>query len=264
MEFRKGDLVDYVDQDAVNVEEGLYLIFWPDGEMLRLYAANNLDAGLKIDLKMYQKADLLSSLEYELQSNGIYFFEKIVTDILNEGLRFSFDVKDLDEEKHYQKELKIKPRSFFKNKKYNQIVKAECHAYLIFSDFADERIDHADIDFEESIVKHIPKRRTRTMSSFSELTGSESEVDLHIEKICDDHSKMSNGEILNYQLNHLHKAVNDSIRYGKQKLTVIHGLGKGILKDQVHDLLQEYDEIGSFINEYHPKFGFGATFVFFK
>ena len=47
-------------------------------------------------------------------------------------------------------------------------------------------------------------------------------------------------------------------------MIVIHGLGKGKLREEVMRLLREYKEVAHFKNEYHPKYGFGATEISFE
>ena len=47
-------------------------------------------------------------------------------------------------------------------------------------------------------------------------------------------------------------------------MVVIHGLGKGKLREEVHAILKQMPEIGRFKNEWSGKYGFGATEIYFK
>ncbi len=47
-------------------------------------------------------------------------------------------------------------------------------------------------------------------------------------------------------------------------LIVIHGVGKGRLKDEIHEILKTKKEVKSFINQYDPRFGYGATEIIFQ
>ncbi len=83
-------------------------------------------------------------------------------------------------------------------------------------------------------------------------------IDLHIEELVDDHSTWSNDQILNYQLkalrNFFNKAKNERIR----KLIVIHGVGEGVLKEEVLAYFTKID--GVLIQEADfREFGKGAT-----
>jgi dsDNA-specific endonuclease/ATPase MutS2 len=45
---------------------------------------------------------------------------------------------------------------------------------------------------------------------------------------------------------------------------VIHGIGEGKLRDEIHDILRLKKEVKSFVNQYDPRFGYGATEIFFQ
>jgi len=36
------------------------------------------------------------------------------------------------------------------------------------------------------------------------------------------------------------------------------------LRDEIHDMLRLKKEVKSFVNQYHPSFGYGATEIYFK
>jgi dsDNA-specific endonuclease/ATPase MutS2 len=45
---------------------------------------------------------------------------------------------------------------------------------------------------------------------------------------------------------------------------VIHGVGEGVLRDEIHSILKTKREVKHFINQYDARFGYGATEIFFK
>jgi dsDNA-specific endonuclease/ATPase MutS2 len=45
---------------------------------------------------------------------------------------------------------------------------------------------------------------------------------------------------------------------------VIHGVGKGKLREEIHEILKLKKEVKYFINQYDPRFGYGATEIFFN
>ena len=47
-------------------------------------------------------------------------------------------------------------------------------------------------------------------------------------------------------------------------LVVIHGVGKGVLRDEIHSLLKTRKEVKNFVNQYDSRFGYGATEIFFQ
>lgn len=90
------------------------------------------------------------------------------------------------------------------------------------------------------------------------------EVDLHIEKLRDDHHLMSSATILNIQLDHFKKALEAAIVHQLPEITFIHGTGNGILKHEIHKLLGKNNKIQTFMDARKEKFGYGATKVILK
>jgi dsDNA-specific endonuclease/ATPase MutS2 len=54
------------------------------------------------------------------------------------------------------------------------------------------------------------------------------------------------------------------VAYYQPSLTIIHGVGVGKLRDEIHDILKLKKEVGSFINQYSPQYGYGATEIYFE
>ncbi|MBA2563614.1 MAG: Smr/MutS family protein, partial [Chitinophagaceae bacterium] len=95
------------------------------------------------------------------------------------------------------------------------------------------------------------------------LEPARSVIDLHIEKLSDNWKHLSNFEILTIQLKTFEKYYYLSVAHHQSNLTVIHGIGSGKLRDEIHEILKYKKEVKSFVNQYHPNFGYGATEIFF-
>lgn len=89
----------------------------------------------------------------------------------------------------------------------------------------------------------------------------ENVVDLHAEKILPNYSRLDKGEILRLQLLHFHRFMDRAIRLGVPRVFVIHGLGEGRLRDAVATELRAMPYVRKFKNQYHHKYGYGATEV---
>ncbi|RQH21817.1 hypothetical protein D5R40_31195 [Okeania hirsuta] len=48
-----------------------------------------------------------------------------------------------------------------------------------------------------------------------------------------------------------------------ERVFVIHGVGEGKLRNAIATRLIKYPEVVSFKNEFHPRYGFGATEIIF-
>lgn len=84
-------------------------------------------------------------------------------------------------------------------------------------------------------------------------------LDLHIEKLVPDPRKLTEAEIYQRQLMAFDQYLARAIRMGIPRVFVIHGLGKGKLRDTIMDRCTRNDQILRASNAYHPLFGFGAT-----
>ncbi len=90
------------------------------------------------------------------------------------------------------------------------------------------------------------------------------EVDLHIEKLHDDHEFLSSVEIFKLQLAHFYKALDAAIVHQLPDITFIHGTGNGTLKNELHKILGKHPKVQTFMDARKEKFGFGATRVILK
>lgn len=90
------------------------------------------------------------------------------------------------------------------------------------------------------------------------------EVDLHIEKLRNDHQFLSNAEMLNIQLEYFKKTLDAAIVHQLPEMIFIHGTGNGVLKHELHKLLSKNNKVKTFIDARKEKFGYGATKVILK
>ncbi|NEU07104.1 Smr/MutS family protein [Flavihumibacter sp. R14] len=90
------------------------------------------------------------------------------------------------------------------------------------------------------------------------------EVDLHIEKLRDDHQFLNSSEILDIQLNFFKKALEAAIVHKLDSIIFIHGTGNGTLKNEIHKVLSKHVQVKTFMDARKEKFGYGATQVVLK
>ena len=107
-------------------------------------------------------------------------------------------------------------------------------------------------------VKHERKGIKRSKPHAQNAPHNAMEIDLHIEELVDNFSRMSNFEIVQVQLAHFNKALDNAINGHYRKLVVIHGVGNGRLKQEVRNILSSYSNV-RFHDASYAKYGFGAT-----
>lgn len=89
-------------------------------------------------------------------------------------------------------------------------------------------------------------------------------IDIHIEKLVPHAKGMNSAAILQLQLKHAMDALDQAFAARKDRLTIIHGVGEGVLKERLHAMLKTCEFVKCFENNWQQKFGFGATEVYLK
>lgn len=105
---------------------------------------------------------------------------------------------------------------------------------------------------------YLPKKKkapTRTRKNEFVL-----EVDLHIEKLVPSSKHMTNFDILNIQVETAKRQLDYAIRKRFPKVVFIHGVGEGVLKEDLKSLFRRYEGIQYQDANYHT-YGLGATEV---
>jgi DNA-nicking Smr family endonuclease len=86
------------------------------------------------------------------------------------------------------------------------------------------------------------------------------EIDLHLHELVDNERGMSDGEKLQYQLSYFERMLTTAIRERKRRLIVIHGVGEGVLREEVRKVLRYYEHL-RFDDADPQRYGYGATAV---
>ena len=90
------------------------------------------------------------------------------------------------------------------------------------------------------------------------------EVDLHIEKLIKNPNKIKKKNILSFQLNAARNFLNRAKEIGIKKIIFIHGVGEGILKNELENLLINHSQDLLYYPADFSNYGNGATEVRFK
>jgi hypothetical protein len=86
------------------------------------------------------------------------------------------------------------------------------------------------------------------------------EVDLHLHKLVEDEGALSDGEKLRFQLDFFERRLNTAIRERKKRVIVIHGVGEGVLREEVRKALRFYEGV-RFDDADPRRYGQGATAI---
>lgn len=261
------------------VAEGVWLLFFPvfskdvfeDDvvEELKLYLVNQTDAGLKFHFWLNYAGEAKLELQNEVYALQDFYLMNIDFEDLNDAPSFDFEFSLLtpnkDKAAYFEANYKPKAKQVFKQ---IETLKQKGDAFFsikLFDAYPNktampETLPAADryAKLSHAGFKVIAGKRINTEAPPPTV------LDLHIEKLTDDYRNMSAHEKLTLQLRSFEKWLDKAeLNYLKQ-LWVIHGVGSGRLKDEVHELLKHRDSVKSFVAQYHPWYGHGATEIYLK
>lgn len=250
-------------------EEGIHLSVLPkfildefDDEVvdsLKIYLVNKTSVAYKFSYKQYFTGKLSFELTNEIPAFNNFYLHDIPFAEINDSptFNFLFSLSTPQKGKAAEAEAMLKPRP---KQLFQQIEKIKeknepMISYLLLEKFPDKIVEESNTSFSPASktsrknFTHIPARTI---------------VDLHIEKLTNDWQGMSNFDILQIQLNEFEKWFHLAADQHLTSVIFIHGIGTGKLRDEIHSLIKSKNEVRYFVNQYDPRFGYGATEVFLQ
>lgn len=109
--------------------------------------------------------------------------------------------------------------------------------------------------------KETPKRKKTIPAKSKERMAPKMEVDLHINQLMRSPKQIGKFEMLNLQLDTAKRQLDFAISKRIQKIVFIHGVGEGVLKEELGYLFRKYDNV-KFYDADYQKYGLGATEVY--
>jgi len=275
---REKKYIDDIKKEKIKekqVEDGVWLTFLPviitddlgedTVEELKLHLHNRTASAYHFiyTLHFFGKSDF--ELKNTIQSQQDFYLHDLPFSDLNDSPSFDFEFKLVQPEKGKAElataTVKLKPKQLFARIEELKKNNLATFSHLLFAAFPDKVI-------EEKPGFNFTKSSTYKLYNASEarqhLELPRTVVDLHIEKITEDWGRLSNYEMLSLQLRTFEKFYHLAVMHHQPSLIIIHGVGEGRLRDEVHNILRLKNEVKSFVNQYHPKYGYGATEIFFQ
>jgi len=212
-----------------------------------------------------------------IEPNTKLFIEEFGREQLGELERVNLQLISFKEEKNYMKkpavdvELRIDTVKFYKLHTFSTDSPFFDEPALIYDIVRDDRpvrqvYVEAD-DLKEALLqkkKEDSRPRHTPQPARKQKADNTVEVDLHIHELLDNTNGMSNGDMLNYQLDVFRKTMDEYRGKKNQRLVFIHGKGEGVLRNA---LLKELkSKYGSCISQdaSFREYGFGALLIIIK
>lgn len=194
-----------------------------------------------------------------------FYLHDVPFEDLSDNPKFDFEFSQTEPKKgkapHYEASLKLKGKQVFKKLEEIQLKNEPQFAYELFHTYPD-KIEEEKVDLSK--LGNAGFRVYDAAQARQHMAPARSVIDLHIEKLTDSWKHMSNFEILTLQLQTFEKYYDLAVAHHLHEFTVIHGVGAGKLREEIHDVLRLKKEVTSFVNQYTDRFGYGATEIYFK
>jgi Smr domain len=235
---------------------------------LKIHLVNRTDKTFRFEYSLvYQRG---AGFEFSNTINAFqdFYIHDIPFENVNDSpafhVVFSLQPPDKKEIPAYETVLKLKPKSAFA--KIQQIrQKGEAtFSHLLLETYPDNIVEEEKPGMDMGPLTKAGYKVYPASSARQHLEPAKYELDLHIEKLTGHPEKLSNFEMLTLQLQTLEKYLDLAIAHHQSSMIVIHGLGTGKLRDEIHEILRLKRDIKSFVNRYHPAYGYGATEIFFQ
>ncbi|KQC34238.1 DNA mismatch repair protein MutS [Nonlabens sp. YIK11] len=123
----------------------------------------------------------------------------------------------------------------------------------------DRRLQVKHIEVKKEPAPKKPKRRIQSRKKGAFIPAVE--VDLHIHQLTDNERYMDNYDMLNLQIDTARDKIEWAHRNNIPKLVFIHGVGAGVLKQELDFLFERYDYLKHYDADFQ-KYGKGATEVY--
>lgn len=273
----------YVDQvpkekrrDEVKVADGIWLALFPKFETdlfgddvvdrFKVYLINRMDIGYEFTYKLtfFGRTDF--EITSDLGAFKDFYLHDVAFENLNDSPSFDFEFRLLHPDKHKadfcEAHFKIKPKQMFQKIEELKEKNLPSINHRLIEKYPDKPYQEDLLDLSK--LTSAGYKVYDAAKARQHLEPARSVVDLHIEKISNNWKGLSNFEIINLQLKEFEKWYDLAVAHQQPGLIVIHGVGKGRLKEEIHQLLKTKREVKHFVNQYDPRFGYGATEIFFQ
>ncbi len=209
-----------------------------------------------------------------ISSGAIEFMRTIALNTLNDSPEIELEIQKFATDgatETLHTLLKLKTKMFVKNNALHPITREGI--VLLKINTEEDKTTSTLKKYTQQVVKsqsEIKKQKEKQnqlidwRSNLNAYAHFKNELDLHIQQLHADHKSLSPAESLQIQLQAFENYLQRAINVGIPSVFIIHGLGTGRLRDRIAARLRRSENVLHFKNEFHEKYGFGATEVIFK
>ena len=253
----------------------MFILFDAQEAKYDIWLINDTNSPLVVDAELTFQNGTEWQRSEKIPASEAYPLGEMQSDDLNESPQIQVTLTPVFTSglgEKLEKTLKIKPQQFFKALAHSDYLNRPTNTFLLF-DKLEKNKDEEDGSLQKytkQLVKTPAKKapeptketNNTVLTSVMEFAFFDTELDLHIELLHEHHRDLTAAEIINVQLKEFDIYLSKALRLGISKVYIIHGIGKGRLKEAISARLRRQEKVKFFKNEYHEKYGMGATEVF--
>ncbi|MCF8234399.1 MAG: DUF2027 domain-containing protein [Bacteroidales bacterium] len=259
-DYVKGLYLAFVPQDQKWLVTGLievYLINYTGYEMLYSLYLQSEDGfyGYDYDVMQPRTKILLDTIpreEIEKWTKGLlqvmYHIEKVTRVPLPGNAAIDIKPARIYKEGNYRETPLMTEKAFVLN-----LLELNTHEHYSGD------LEQKKFEPQPQTTKPKAKKRTALINQHRTAEGV-AVVDLHIGELVDNITGLSSGDMLKIQKEYFIKCLESAMAEGYQRVTFIHGVGNGILKNEIMQLMKDYENLKD-QSASLAKFGVGAVDV---
>ncbi|MBK9338924.1 MAG: Smr/MutS family protein [Lewinellaceae bacterium] len=260
--------------------QGMLIVFEPmpgrDGAVSRykIWLVNDTTFEFLFDIELFTSQKTILQADGKLAATTILELGDLLYDDLSDLPEVDIEIRRITTDgldTPLNRQFKIRPKQFFNNVQTAPILNVLAHQFLLFNTFepaktTSDKTNLLDYTRQTLQEKHRLDESNSTLFQVFDVetfANFEPEIDLHIENLVNGYARLDPSQIIRIQMQHFQRFLEKAIRLGVLRIFIIHGVGEGKLRDSIAQELRRHPQVYRFKNEYHPKYGYGATEVIF-
>ena len=251
---------------------GLHLVFFPEYRLegmedvvdrIRVYLYNETWQDIQVDYHCGVKGETIFSLGPRLIPDSDIYLHDLSFESASQNPVFTVSCTDKESPaKHETYTFTLKGKKLHEHLHHLRFANLASFNYCLTQEI---KVPPAKVVVKAPL--HVQKQGHKKIDSHFDFEKAQKTalqaVDLHAEALGLDERRLKAGEILQLQLREAQKAIDLAMATHQHELILIHGVGKGTLKQELHRMLDQTKGGVGYVFDYDSRYGYGATRVIF-
>jgi hypothetical protein len=263
-----------------SVDEGIYLAFVPHDQkwlitgMIDIYLVNHTEFDILYSVYLEKENGGFSGFDYgSVNPSSMVLLETTEREKIGKWEKGVIQVLFHTDESHEvispgTSDFKLKLPRFYVESSYNEssIISGKALLLSLMQQSAfkvQKKSDAREKEDGEPPVEKAKEIEPVNIIDKHKTSPREAVVDLHIYELVENEAELEPKEILNIQINYFVRCLENAIANKLSKVTFIHGVGTGVLKTALKEILKDYNNT-EYRDASMKQFGYGAMEVLIR